>query len=236
LAILRYTDAKLAKRQLTLTAGIMNIPIRTLSTEGYELHLATNYLGLFLFTNLLISALVLKKGVGRVVNVASDGYRFSPFRFGDWNFEGGTSTLTLPENEWPDEELCRVFGVPRGGGYIPTIAYAQSKTAVVIYSGVLGGRGVECVSVHPGAIKTDLWRHIPKEEAEEIFRQMSMKSLEQGISTILVAALDPKLGGTSNVYLEDCQVKSIPAYYSDPEVGQRLWKLTEELVGEEFRF
>lgn len=39
-------------------AGVMNIPDRQLSPEGYEMHLATNFLGPFLLTKKLISALL----------------------------------------------------------------------------------------------------------------------------------------------------------------------------------
>ncbi|CAG8978529.1 hypothetical protein HYALB_00010073 [Hymenoscyphus albidus] len=203
-------------------AGVMNIPVRTLSPEGFEMHLATNYLGLFLFTNTIISKLGKRT---RIVNVASDGYRFSPFRFGDWNFSGGT----MPEDEWPPKELRERFGFPWGVGYIATVTYAPSNSAVVVYSGGLVRRGVGCDTV---AVKTELWRHVPEENKERIFGMMGMKSLSQGVSTILVAALDPMLKGmfvpfllfevdltvdsdnvtgTSSVYLEDCQVTSIPA-------------------------
>ena len=45
------------------------------------------------------------------------------------------------------------------------------------------------------AIATDLWRHMPKENVEQLFTMMPMKSLSQGASTTIVAALDPKLSG-----------------------------------------
>ena len=45
------------------------------------------------------------------------------------------------------------------------------------------------------AIATELWRHMPKENVEQLFTMMPMKTITQGTSTILVAALDPKLSG-----------------------------------------
>ena len=45
------------------------------------------------------------------------------------------------------------------------------------------------------AIATDLWRHMPKETTEQIITMLPMKSMSQGVSTTLVAALDPKLSG-----------------------------------------
>lgn len=187
----------------------MNIPERTLSADGFEMHLATNYLGSFLFNNLIMDKLTANEGA-RIVNMSSNGYIFSPFRFADYNFE----VNTLPEEEKPPKALCEVYGLPWSLGYTPTIAYGQRKTATILYSAQLsklvGNKGVTIVCVHRGglfvfsvkkihcannstAIATDLWRHT--ENAEQLFTMMPMKTPSQGISTTLVAALDPKLSG-----------------------------------------
>lgn len=130
-------------------AGVMNIAERTVSPDGFEMHLATNYLGLFLFTNSIMPKL-LNDGGARIVNISSSGYIFSPFRFADYNFEGHE----LPESQHPPKSLCEMYGLPWGLGYLPTIAYGQSKTGVMLYSAKLGqlvvDRGVTAVCVHPG--------------------------------------------------------------------------------------
>jgi NAD(P)-dependent dehydrogenase (short-subunit alcohol dehydrogenase family) len=258
-------------------AGVMNIPERTLSVDGYEMHLATNYLGSFLFTNLITDKLTANEGA-RIVNMSSNGYMFSPFRFADYNFEG----KSLPEEEKPPKALCEAYGLPWGLGYLPTIAYGQSKTAIILYSvqlsKLLANKGVTIVCVHPGglccflfknlhrantststAIATDLWRHMPKESAEQIFTMMPMKTLSQGISTTLVAALDPNLSGkvifhvkhlrlgicmksptqyhapgSSNVYLEDCQIQPLLEFATNSHHAEKLWRLTENLVKQTF--
>ena len=56
-----------------------------LSPEGYETQLATNHLGHFLFTNLIMDKLLASQSP-RIINVASDGHRLSPIRWGDYNF------------------------------------------------------------------------------------------------------------------------------------------------------
>lgn len=57
------------------------------SVDGVELQFATNYLGHFLLTNLLIGK-VLEAGPGaRVVNVSSSAHRSGVIRFDDVNFE-----------------------------------------------------------------------------------------------------------------------------------------------------
>jgi len=60
--------------------------------------------------------------------------------------------------------------------------------------------------------------------------------MQQGCSTTLVAALDPSIEGDSGAYLDDgdVAVNAPPDYLAVPENEERLWKLSEELVGEKF--
>lgn len=109
-------------------AGVMNIRERTLSPEGFEMHLMVNYLGAFCFTNNVMGKL-LSRG-GRIVNVGSSGYALSPFPFADCNF----ADKPLPESEEPPKALCEAYGIPWGLGYRPEIACGQSKTAMMLYS------------------------------------------------------------------------------------------------------
>ena len=62
------------------------------------------------------------------------------------------------------------------------------------------------------------------------------KTLQQGCSTTLVAALDPSIEEENGAYLEDGDIAlhQPPEYLSLPENEVRLWKLSEELVGEMF--
>jgi NAD(P)-dependent dehydrogenase (short-subunit alcohol dehydrogenase family) len=113
-------------------AGIMNVPIRKLSTDGFELQLAVNYLGAFLFTNSIMPKL-LASTAPRITNITSNGYALSPFRFDDYNFEAEKAE-NLPEDQLPSKENCKAFGVPWGLGYIPPIAYGQSKTTMILFT------------------------------------------------------------------------------------------------------
>ena len=195
------------------SAGVMNIPERRLSADNFELHLATNYLEAFLFTTSIIGKLEAAGG-GRIVNVGSNGYALSPFRFADFNFEN----KALPDDEKPPKELFDQFGMPWSLDYNPTVAYAQSKTAILLFTARLAqtyqAQTLAVLCVNPGgkqsgtnkgiwmfsltsvtAIATELWRHMPKDTVARLHQIMPMKTLSQGVSTILVAALDPKLSG-----------------------------------------
>jgi NAD(P)-dependent dehydrogenase (short-subunit alcohol dehydrogenase family) len=69
-------------------AGIM-APAHSKTVDGIESQFGTNHIGPFLFTNLLLSKQlgVSSSGKLRIVNISSNGYRLSPIRFEDWNFD-----------------------------------------------------------------------------------------------------------------------------------------------------
>lgn len=69
-------------------SGIMAVPFE-LTEDGIESQFGTNHIGHFLFTNLILNKLASSadgKQAARIVNVSSSGYRLSPIRFEDWNF------------------------------------------------------------------------------------------------------------------------------------------------------
>jgi NAD(P)-dependent dehydrogenase (short-subunit alcohol dehydrogenase family) len=133
---------------LVNSAGIMGGPYATTSS-GLELQFGSNHIGHFLFTNLIMGSLVASPHA-RIVNVASDGHRFSGIRFDDANFQDGKVY-----DQWE--------------------AYGQSKTANILFSkGLavrLGKRGVRAYSLHPGvAMGTSL---APQGLGDEDLRSLS---------------------------------------------------------------
>ena len=60
------------------------------------------------------------------------------------------------------------------------------------------------------------------------------KTLQQGCSTTLVAALDPSI--PSGAYLEDCNTAEPEAHATDKEKARQLWVLSEKLVGQKFEW
>lgn len=209
-------------------AGIMMTP-HQLTEDGHEAQLATNHLGPWLLTNLLRPVLT-----GRVVFVSSVAHRACPFRFEDPCFASAP--------------------------YSPFLAYAQSKTACVLDAAAFTVRGLPAVALHPGGIRTNLGRHITQEELAgrmgRFFDQdgamkpdsgWAFKTLAQGAATTIVAAFDPALRGGE--YLDDCGVAPVVGPARDmaelakggvaqhalgEEDAERLWALSEEMVGETF--
>lgn len=212
-------------------AGIMAVKAYTTNKAGIESQFATNHLGHFLLTNLLmpqIFAAAREQGA-RIVNLTSDGYKISPFRFEDYNFSQG-----------------KLYNMWAG--------YGQSKTANILFTAELASRfrqrGIQCQSfaVHPGVIMTtSLGGHLEQDDfaginaaslifSGEPFQVGKPKSPQQGVSTTLVAALDPEISTQSGRYMEDCQVKEARAYATSKQNASRLWSLSEALVGEKFQF
>ena len=140
------------------------------------------------------------------------------FRFTNWNFEAGE---TLPSEEEPSKDLCAAYGLPWGTGYLPAVAYGQSKTASILHAKELGRRmGAEKViglALHPGAIATELWRSMNQEAQKAAFSASPTKTLKQGVATMIVAAFDPNLTSSTGAYLEDCQF-AIPALHVSNEI------------------
>ncbi|KAJ9192644.1 hypothetical protein DTO021D3_2375 [Paecilomyces variotii] len=243
---------------LIANAGIMALPTRTLSPDGIELQFATNHIGHFLFTNLIMdklrkaATLSRTPGSTRVVMLTSNGHRFSPVRFHDYNFDG--KPIPLEEEPGTQAMIDRGIGAPvfDEQGYDPFVAYGQSKTANILFAlylrAKLAREGIQAMSVHPGAIGTNLIRYytnspITNSIARCILRTNGLlgigqfKTTDAGAATTIVAALDPKLSSlkdTEGIYLQDCQFGSPAAHATGFEAAEKLWSLSEELVGEKF--
>ncbi|KAG9200069.1 hypothetical protein G6514_007666 [Epicoccum nigrum] len=210
---------------LVNSAGIMAGPYRT-TAEGIENQFGSNHIGHFLFTNLLMPKLLAAPSP-RVVSVASDGHRFSGVRFDDVNFQDGKA-------------------------YEQWAAYGQSKTANILFARALaeklGGRGLRAYSLHPGvAFGTSLAPHGLTEEDiagigakdKEVGwdRELDVKSLDECAATHVAAAFDLRLDAYNGVYLEDGNLSDdLQPTATNPADMEKLWKLSEKLVGQEFTY
>ncbi|KAI0424032.1 putative short-chain dehydrogenase [Xylaria sp. FL1042] len=242
------------------SAGVMGIAERTLSEDGIEMHFATNHIGHWLLTCLLMPKLIKAaeknpKGATRVVNVSSASPQLARMRWSDMNFD--KLNKDLPEAEQPNYRILEAWSYKdvANKSYVGLEGYNQSKVANVLFGVGANKRlyekhGILTLAVHPGVISTELGRNFPQEVFDAVAAMMktgrfSYKTLGAGASTSLVAALDPKLGpgetrdGKENygVYLDDCQIsdKALPGSVSESE-ADRLWKLSEELVKETFQW
>jgi NAD(P)-dependent dehydrogenase (short-subunit alcohol dehydrogenase family) len=132
-------------------AGVMSTPIDQVTKQGFDMQFGTNVLGHFYLTKLLLPLLTAtaKKspaGTVRVVNVSSIAHVMGASEGIRW------STLS-PGND--SLAARKKLGTAR--------LYGQSKLGNILYSNELarryGGEGIVSISLHPGAIKTDLARY-----------------------------------------------------------------------------
>ena len=142
---------------LVNNAGVVSSERRE-TAEGLEQAFGTNHIGHFLFTSLLTPLLLaaaarsIHHGATRIVNVTSLGYRLSPIRFHDYNFEG----KPVPKEEEPPAGLPPHMkpNASEGRPYQGFCAYGQSKTANILHCVALdkrlNGRGIRAFAVHPG--------------------------------------------------------------------------------------
>ena len=213
---------------LVNNAGIMACPLERTS-EGYELQMATNHFGHFLFTGLLVPALR-KSAPSRIVNLSSAGHRMSDVVLEDLHYEN------RPYDKWE--------------------SYGQSKTANILFSVELNRRladhGVTANAVHPGMILTELGRHLDEADIKELMArrpdrsEMTWKSVEAGAATSVWACVAPELEGEGGLYLEDCQVaakreseeevEGYAPWAMNPDTARKLWEVSERAVGEHFNF
>ena len=219
----RFLARHPALHLLVNNAGVMACPAAKTS-DGFELQFGSNHLGHFLMACLLAPAL--RRGApSRVVSVSSRGHHISPVVFDDIQFE------RRPYDKW--------------------LSYGQSKTANVLFAvGLerrLGTRGVHANALHPGAILTELGRHLQPEDYQFLQsrnRGMQFKTVEAGAATSVFAATAPELEGRGGLYLEDCHVAAVndaadaldgvKSYALDVANADRLWDVSEKLVGERF--
>ncbi len=213
-------------------AGVMATPFAH-DDRGFERQFATNHLGHFQLAAWLWPALK-RSGNARVVALSSGGHRFSPIDFDDPNYQRRT--------------------------YDAWKAYGQSKTANALFALELDRRGAEhgvrAFSVHPGSIKTELTRYVSDADMEAIgFRDADgnipahiaalLKTIEQGAATTIWCATSHQLDDMGGVYCEDCDIaEALPAdtkelrgvmpWAMDTNAAERLWALSEKLLGISF--
>ncbi|KAG9506750.1 hypothetical protein J7337_000288 [Fusarium musae] len=216
-------------------AGVMAIPY-TKSVDGYEMQFAICHLGHFLLTNLIMDKILASESP-RVVNISSNGHSLGPIRFADPHFSDG--------------EL-----------YDQWTAYGQSKTGNMLFSislaQKLGSRGLQSYSVHPGLIlSTGLGTHLDfasmdadlgtfiKSHRErgnsEGWTAIPPVPVEVGAATHVFAAFDPNIKASNGACLLEARVAdpfvdTVKAWARDAIEAEKLWRLSEDLVGQKFGY
>lgn len=223
----KFEALELPLHVLINNAGVMETPFQ-LTAAGHELQFATNHLGHFLLTQLLLPKLKASAGEGpsgecRVVNLSSLRHH----------------------NTYPQGIRFDLLDSP--DGYSPLLAYGQSKLANILHAKELTRRlreegvNVTVNAVHPGVILTNLLRHLLPEgsikrtffmAAYHVGIKVFFKSIPQGAATTCFVAVHPSLASVSGKYFVDCQEAEPSTFAKNEEIAQKLWDVSEKLTQE----
>jgi NAD(P)-dependent dehydrogenase (short-subunit alcohol dehydrogenase family) len=226
LASVRDAAKEIGRRCVTVdllvnNAGVLWPPF-TLTDQKIELQFATNHLGHFALTGLLLDRIIHSPGA-RVVNLASLGH---------W---------LVRDFDLTDLSFSR--------GYRPFEDYGQSKLAILLFTRELqrrlahAGAPAIAVAAHPGGAKTELIRHEPLKitkmfGVEGLRRMTQFQSALSGALSPLRAATDPSVRG-GEYYGPGGPLELVgapkPARSSrrsrDPQLAREVWTVSEELTG-----
>jgi len=189
---------------LVNNAGMVSTRRRT-SAEGFELTFATNHLGPFLLTALLLDHL---DRAARIIMVASRIHYRARL------------------------DLAAVTNAR--ARYGATAAYAQSKLANVMHTFALArrmaGTGISVNCLHPGVVATNLlprWLRVIKPLITRV-----MFDAERGARTTVYLALDQSVAGITGRYFDECQLPRVASpLANDVELQESLWRMSAEWTG-----
>lgn len=202
-------------------AGVMALAKREQTVDGFERQFATNHLGHFALTGLLMPSL-LRAPAPRVVTVASLAHRNGRM---DWdNLQSERS-------------------------YTPWGAYNNSKLANILFARELDRRAKEAgsrlvsVPVHPGISRTSIIENGPgsaglKSMVLKVLAPVLMQSDAMGALPTLYAATSPEVHGGE--YIGPGGFKEFKGYpvvvrarpqALDEQAGRKLWSVSEQLTG-----
>lgn len=207
---------------LICNAAIAQVPKRTLTVDGWESQMGTNYFGNWTLQALLFP--LIEKSKGRIVTVGSMGYNM------------GIKTINFDDLNWEK-------------GYTPNKAYSQSKLAQIMCVYELqdrlkeaGKTDVKAYACHPGSSNTNLINTSGSGLSKFIFNLMKLsplvQSAEKGAYPQLMCATEPNLdqsgfyGPTGfQHFVGPVGAHKLEPHAKDKAVAKRLWELSEKETG-----
>ena len=205
---------------LICNAAIAQVPKQTLTIDGWESQMGTNYYGNWTLQALLFP--LIEKSKGRIVTVGSMGY------------DMGIKTIKFDDLNWDKD-------------YTPNNAYSQSKLAQIMSMYELQNRlketgktDVKAYACHPGASRTNLISTSGSLIMRFMFFLMMplTQSAEKGAYPQLMCATEPDLdqsgfyGPTGrNNWTGPVGAHKLEPHAKDKVVAKKLWELSEKETG-----
>lgn len=182
---------------------------RFTSSDGFELTFATNHLGYFLTTHLLLDFLK-HNSSARIINVSSTAHRM-------------VRRLRLDDYNWLSRR------------YRPFLAYAESKLYNLFLTYELSRRlsssSITVNALHPGFVRSNFGRNIPFYGLAYLFLRPFTIGVDKGAQTSIFLASSPDVEGvTGKYFVKKKAVPSSPLSYNEA-AWRELWDLSVSLTG-----
>lgn len=207
-------------------AGVMAIPQKELTKNGFERQFQSNHLGHFVLTASMFP--YLSRNGAKVINVASSAANFAAPGLDIDNLNGERS-------------------------YSAWSSYGQSKLANILFTNELQKKAdaagldwLATVSLHPGVVDTDLLRYIVGEDKLQELKESDSFSIESlALSATSLFTKTPEQGANTQIFLaagaggklvkgayyDEMKVKDKLGFMKDDEKAQALWVMSEEYGG-----
>ncbi len=207
LAVKTFKEKFSSLHVLVNNAGMISSE-RKITDEDYEKTFATNYLGHFLLTYLLIPAM--KDAKAEIINVTSAAHKNANLDFNDLQ-------LKEPSN----------FGSWR--------AYANSKLAQVMFTYTLSKKlkryQISVNSFHPGVVNSQFGNGTLLTKIFYTLFFFLMRDPDDSAEDIVNIITDPKFEGVTGKYFSKRKIKEPSKDAHDLKVRRKLWKESKRLVG-----
>ncbi len=183
------------------------LPKRITTADGYEAVFATNHLGHFLLTSLLLD-LLKTSAPSRIINVTSEAHRGAKIDFEDLMQEKKYSAFK---------------------------AYHQSKLANVLFTyqlaKVLEGTGVTVNCLHPGVVRTGFGKDMGGLFSISVkLAGPLMMSPAKAAQALVYMASAPELENVSGKHFAKGKEKESSRESHDMHAAERLWQVSEDLT------
>jgi NAD(P)-dependent dehydrogenase (short-subunit alcohol dehydrogenase family) len=176
---------------------------RIVTADGLETMFATNHLGHFLLTNLLLDRLK-ASAPSRVINVTAP----STVKLDFDNLQGEKKFSAL-----------NAFGASKMCNLLFTFELARR----------LSGMNVTSNALHPGLVKSNLTSEMPF--LLRWGTNLVSASPEKAAESALYLASSPKVAGVSGGFFKGQKESEPNSYAKDEQVQRRLWEISEKLAG-----